>query len=75
MSEASRKQVGGDHYVKMDIQPWDAMKAWLSPEQYIGYHKGVIIGYVARCDSKGGLEDIKKAHHHMAELIEYSEGR
>ena len=71
--KARDRQVGGDHYKKLAIQPWDAMKVWLTPEQYIGYHKAAVIGYVARCDDKGGLEDIKKALHHLVELIEFSE--
>lgn len=67
-------QIGGSHYVDMKIQPWDAMKVWLTPEQYIGYHKGAIIGYIARCDAKGGSEDIRKAGHHMEELLAYLRG-
>lgn len=71
-SVPGNNQVGGTHYTDMLIQPWDAMRVWMTPEQYIGYHKGAIIGYVARCDVKGGLEDIEKAYHHMGELIEFA---
>jgi hypothetical protein len=28
------RQEGGDHYLNMGIQPWDAMWFWLSPEQF-----------------------------------------
>lgn len=66
-------QVGGTHYAEMEVQPWDAMRAWMSPEEYAAYHIGTVIGYLARHKKKGGLTDIKKAHHHMSELIRYFE--
>ena len=65
------KQVGGTHYQK-PIQPWDAMEAWMSREQFIGYLRGNAIKYLARCDDKGGLEDLQKAQHYLAKLIEVS---
>lgn len=64
------KQVGGSHYKDMAVQPWQAMEAWLTPEEYRGYHKGVAIGYLAREQQKGGIEDIKKAIHHLQRLVE-----
>lgn len=67
------KQVGGDHYLRMDIQPWVAMEAWMTPEQYVGFLRGNALKYLARCDAKGGLDDIRKAHHYLTELIEFSE--
>jgi len=66
-------QIGGDHYKKMAIQPWNALKEWMTEEQFNGFLKGSAIVYLARCDSKGGLEDIKKARHYLDKLIEVSE--
>ena len=63
-------QVGGDHYRSKAIQPWDAMESWMSPEQYKGFLRGNAIKYLARCDDKGGIEDIKKAEHYLAKLTE-----
>jgi hypothetical protein len=63
-------QVGGAHYKDMAVQPWEAMEAWLTPEEYRGYHKGVAIAYLARERSKGGMQDIQKAVHHLQRLIE-----
>ena len=63
-------QVGGDHYRSKEIQPWDAMEAWMSPEQYKGFLRGNAIKYLARCDDKGGIEDIKKAEHYLAKILE-----
>lgn len=64
-------QIGGDHYRTMAIQPWDALEAWLTPDELRGYHKGVIIGYIARERRKNGIEDLHKAHHHFDKLLEY----
>lgn len=66
-------QVGGSHYKDMVIQPWQAMEAWLTPEEYRGYHKGVAIAYLAREQHKGGVDDIKKAIHHLQRLVEVME--
>lgn len=66
-------QVGGDHYENMKIQPWDAAREWSTVEEYIGYHVITAVSYLARHKLKGGLQDIKKAHHHLSELIRYLE--
>ncbi|HBJ76224.1 MAG TPA: hypothetical protein DDY86_12285 [Syntrophaceae bacterium] len=63
-------QVGGDHYRSKAIQPWDAMESWMSPEQFKGFLRGNAIKYLARCDDKGGIEDIKKAEHYLAKILE-----
>jgi len=68
-------QVGGSHYKDMDIQPWQAMEAWLTPEEYRGYHKGVAIAYLARERQKGGLDDIRKTVHHLQRLLEIEDAR
>ena len=68
-------QVGGSHYKDMEVQPWEAMEAWLTPEEYRGYHKGVAIGYLARERQKGGLQDIEKAVHHLHRLLEVEHER
>jgi hypothetical protein len=34
---------------------------------------GTVNGYLGRHKLKGGLQDIKKAHHHLSELIRYFE--
>lgn len=69
---ASSHQEGGDHYAKMqeDMQPWNVLSHWLTPEEYRGYQKGVAIAYLAREASKGGNMDIRKAIHHLQRLVE-----
>jgi hypothetical protein len=70
MVKARLSQIGGDHYVSKAIQPWDAMKAWMSKEQFEGYLRGCIIKYICRYPEKGGIEDLKKARHYLEKLIE-----
>jgi len=69
------RQEGGDHYLEMGIQPWDAMRAWLSPEQFAGYLLGNVIKYTARFNAKsagagkGWFTDLLKASHYLDQLI------
>lgn len=71
---ANNEQIGGTHYRDMDIQPWDAMRAWMSPDQFCGYLLGTAIAYLARVNvdapGKGGIDDIEKARHVLAKLAE-----
>jgi len=39
MSE-NNLQIGGDHYTSKQVQPWDAMEAWMSHEAFCGYLRG-----------------------------------
>lgn len=69
-SSPSSYQVGGSHYKDLKIEPWEAMKAWLTPEEYVGFLRGNIIKYQARANS--GKEDktlqLQKAKHYADEL-------
>lgn len=71
-SKADARQAGGDHYKKLKVQPWDAMEAWLTQEEFRGFLKGNIIKYLARANS--GKEDhnlmIEKAAHYQQKLDE-----
>lgn len=68
MSRASSKQVGGDHYSKMAIQPAEYILA-----NNLGFIEGCCVKYVSRWKSKGGVEDLKKARHFLDILIEWEE--
>jgi hypothetical protein len=60
------KQVGGDHYKKMAIQPMEyGMKNHLDPLQF------TIVKYVSRFRDKGGIKDLEKARHCIDMLIEH----
>lgn len=69
-SKADGLQIGGDHYKGMEVQPWAAMESWMTPEQFAGFLRGNAIKYLARCDVKGGIDDVKKARHYIDKLVE-----
>ncbi|MBP9100540.1 MAG: DUF3310 domain-containing protein [Nitrosomonas sp.] len=52
------------------IQPLSVIESLMSPDQFKGFLRGSVIKYIARCDKKGGLEDLKKARHYLDKLIE-----
>lgn len=60
-------QVGGDHYKKNVIQPWDYISS-----NNLGYLEGNIIKYVTRWRDKNGREDLQKARHYLDKLLEVS---
>jgi hypothetical protein len=61
---ANDTQTGGTHY-QVAIQPWDYIIA-----NNLGYLEGNVIKYVTRYKNKGGVEDLRKAQHYLAKLIE-----
>jgi|TARA_R110002020_G_scaffold117827_7_gene269312 hypothetical protein len=76
--DATDTQIGGTHYKDMGAEPWEVLKQWLSPAQFKGFLLGTTVKYLARVnvkdvDGKGGLQDIKKAHHTLTYLIEQLE--
>ena len=73
MTTANATQIGGNHYASKAVQPWDAMQAWMSREEFAGYLRGNVLKYMARCNDKGGIEDVQKARHYIDKLIEVLE--
>lgn len=59
-------QIGGDHYKKLAIQPFEYNTA-----NGIGFAEGCAIKYLTRWKDKGGIEDLRKARHFIDLLIEY----
>ena len=54
------KQVGGNHYEKKNIQPWDVTLDWkLDP------WLASVVRYISRHQDKNGIEDIRKAIHYL----------
>lgn len=72
-SQSKHQQVGGDHYIKHTIQPWDAIEQWVQSSGIEAYLHGNIIKYVARYPDKDGVQDLKKAVHYIERLIEHLE--
>lgn len=53
------KQIGGEHYKQMDIQPIIFIN-----KNNLEYAEGNVIKYICRHRFKGGREDIEKAIHY-----------
>ena len=67
---ANAKQVAGEHYMKMDIEPWNVIDTW-PMEQRIGFYRGNALKYIMRMGSKDEqLQEIQKAGHYIEKLIE-----
>jgi hypothetical protein len=73
-------QIGGDHYTQLRVQPWEAMQAWMSDEEFIGFLRGNAIKYLARAGKKAPnevgsrLEDVQKAQHYLTKLVDVLSG-
>ncbi len=65
IERADDMQVGGNHYKDKAIQPWDYIIA-----NDLGYLEGNVVKYVSRWKNKNGIEDLKKAQHYLAKLLE-----
>ena len=60
------------HYTSMKIEPWEALEAWLTEDEFRGYMMGNIIKYMARAGKKGPrVQDLSKAQAYLDELLHY----
>lgn len=66
-----KKQVSGDHYKTLGIQPLEVMQHLLTAEEYVGFLKGNIIKYSIRQGRKEGSDDAGKAQHYKELLIQF----
>ena len=67
---ANGRQVAGQHYKRMDIQPWDVVD-YGPREQAIGFYRYNALKYIMRAGEKGEFkEDIAKAEHYLQKLLE-----
>jgi hypothetical protein len=69
LTNALNKQVGGNHYAEMPIQPVIFIVA-----NELGFLEGNIVKYVCRHHAKNGAEDIKKAIHYCELLLQTKYG-
>ena len=53
------RQIGGSHYKKMKIQPYEFIS-----KNNLSFFQGNVVKYVCRYQRKGGAEDIKKIIHY-----------
>ena len=69
MSNPYDKQVGGDHYSKMKIQPAEFIN-----KNKMMFAEGNAIKYICRHINKGGEQDLQKAKHYIDMIIERDYG-
>ena len=70
IQRADDTQIGGSHYKDKTIQPWDYIIA-----NDLGYLEGNVVKYISRWKNKNGIEDLKKAQHYLAKLLEVANGK
>lgn len=63
-------QIGGNHYTKLAIQPWEVIE-----NNEMGFFDGNALKYIMRFRDKGGVQDLEKARHYLDKLIELEHGR
>lgn len=66
---ADEKQVGGDHYKGMAVQPSEYIY-----RNKLGWYEGNAVKYITRHGVKGGRKDIEKAIHYLELLLEAEYG-
>ena len=70
VEQAKDRQVGGDHYKAMGVQPWDVVDTW-PRDQRIGYYRGGALKYLMRMGSKDESPmEVAKGQHYMQKLLE-----
>ena len=74
-TKANARQVGGDHYKNLGVEPWSVIDTW--PTGYaIGFYRGNALKYLMRMGNKRDndlLSDARKAEHYMQKLVELLE--
>ncbi len=64
-------QVGGNHYTKFPIQPYEFIS-----KNDLSFFQGNVVKYVCRYQRKGGAEDLKKiVHYCQLELLKLNDMR
>ena len=69
MSNPYDKQVGGNHYQTMKIQPAEFIN-----KNKLPFAEGNAIKYICRHINKGGEQDLKKAKHYIDMIIDRDYG-
>ena len=69
-ARANDKQVGGDHYKNMGVEPWDVVDTW-PLYQRIGYYRGGALKYIMRLGNKDEMaQEAGKGLHYLEKLVE-----
>jgi hypothetical protein len=68
-------QMGGDHYKRLGVEPWEVFDTW-PIEQRIGAYRANCTKYVMRLDAKDTpLLNAQKLAHYAQKLVEVLEER
>jgi len=62
---ANAMQVGGKHYKELPIEPWDYIAS-----NGLGFFEGNIVKYITRAATTKNRDDLLKAQHYLAKLLE-----
>lgn len=65
MSNANKRQIGGDHYRKHVLEHWDIVALY-----QLDYFQGCSTKYIMRWREKGGIQDLEKSRHFIDKYIE-----
>lgn len=57
------KQIDGDHYQKMGIQPWEIIE-----KNNLDYWEGAALKYLLRWRKKDGIIDLDKIIHYIEHI-------
>ena len=63
--KASDKQVGGNHYKSLPVQPSHYIRV-----NDLGWYEGNAVKYITRHKQKGERKDIEKAIHYLELILE-----
>jgi hypothetical protein len=60
---STMKQIDGDHYIQMGLQPWEIIE-----KNDLDYWEGAALKYLLRWRKKDGLIDLKKIVHYIEHI-------
>ena len=63
--KAYKRQVGGNHYSRYNVQPIDFII-----DNNLDWCEANVVKYITRWRDKNGIEDLRKAMHYIQLLIE-----
>ena len=68
MSDSLKKQIDGDHYKNMGIQPWEIIE-----KNGLDYFEGAALKYLLRWRKKDGIIDLDKVIHYVERIKELAQ--
>ena len=64
-NDARKRQVGGNHYARYNIQPIDFII-----DNNLDWCEANVVKYITRWRDKNGVEDLRKAMHYIQLLLD-----